>query len=101
MACRDERPLPANPLPGRRDPAEDESYLWPGAVDKASLNGAELVATWPRRQDVPKHLWTELLRQADRNVDYLAYAGLFLSEEHPDWLPCYGPVPRPVPGYGS
>ncbi|NVI91185.1 XRE family transcriptional regulator [Actinomadura sp. BRA 177] len=66
---------------------EDESYLWPGAVDKASLNGAELVATWPRRQDVPKHLWTELLRQADRNVDYLAYAGLFLSEEHPDWLP--------------
>lgn len=66
---------------------EDESYLWPQAVDKASLSGAELVSTWPRRQDVPKHLWTELLRQAERNVDYLAYAGLFLTEEHPEWIP--------------
>ncbi len=66
---------------------EDESYLWPGAVDKAALRGAELVATYPRRADVPRHLWTELLRQADRNVDVLAYAGLFLTEEHPDWVP--------------
>lgn len=66
---------------------EDESYLWPQAVDHASLQGAELVTTWPRRSDVPRHLWTELLRQADRNVDYLAYAGLFLTEEHSDWIP--------------
>lgn len=66
---------------------EDESYLWPGTVDTASLTGAELVATWPRRQDVPRHLWTELLRQAERSVDYLAFAGLFLTEEHPDWIP--------------
>jgi transcriptional regulator with XRE-family HTH domain len=66
---------------------EDETYLWPQAVDKASLAGAELVSTWPRRSDVPRHLWTELLRQAERNVDYLAYAGLFLAEEHPDWIP--------------
>ncbi|MDN3357797.1 XRE family transcriptional regulator [Actinomadura sp. DC4] len=66
---------------------EDESYLWPQAVDHASLAGAELVTTWPRRSDVPRHLWTELLRQADRNVDYLAFAGLFLTEEHPDWIP--------------
>ncbi len=66
---------------------EDESYLWPGAVDKAALRGAELVATYPRRADVARHLWTELLRQADRNVDVLAYAGLFLTEEHPDWVP--------------
>lgn len=66
---------------------EDESYLWPQAVDRASLAGAELVSTWPRRNDVPRHLWTELLRQAGRNVDYLAYAGLFLAEEHPDWIP--------------
>ncbi|RAY15383.1 XRE family transcriptional regulator [Actinomadura craniellae] len=66
---------------------EDESYLWPGAVDKASLTGAELVSAWPRRTDVPKHLWTDLLRQAQRSVDYLAFAGLFLTEEHPEWLP--------------
>lgn len=66
---------------------EDESYLWPQAVDRASLAGAELVSTWPRRSDVPRHLWTELLRLTERNVDYLAYAGLFLTEEHPDWIP--------------
>lgn len=66
---------------------EDESYLWPNAVDRASLTGAELVSTWPRRNDVPRHLWTELLRQAERNIDYIAYAGLFLAEEIGDWIP--------------
>ncbi len=66
---------------------EDESYLWPGVADRSSLAGAELVASYPRRADVPDHLWTELLRQAERNVDLLAFAGLFLTEEHPDWTP--------------
>src|SRR5215470_18120037 len=42
---------------------EDESYLWPGVVDRSALAGAELVASYPRRSDVPGHLWTELLRQ--------------------------------------
>jgi transcriptional regulator with XRE-family HTH domain len=66
---------------------EDESYLWPEVVDRSALAGAELVASYPRRSDVPGHLWTELLRQARRNVDLLAFAGLFLTEEHPDWTP--------------
>ncbi|WP_017540522.1 helix-turn-helix domain-containing protein [Nocardiopsis halophila] len=66
---------------------EDESYLWPGAVDGASLAGAELVAAYPRRSDVPRHLWTELLRAAERDVCLLAYAGLWLTEEHADWMP--------------
>jgi hypothetical protein len=66
---------------------EDESYLWPEAVDRSSLAGAELVASYPRRSDVPRHLWTELLGQVRRTVDVLAFAGLFLTEEHPDWTP--------------
>lgn len=66
---------------------EDESYLWPELTDRAALAGAELVAAWPRRSDVPRELWVELLRQAVRSVDLLAFAGLFLTEEHPDWLP--------------
>jgi transcriptional regulator with XRE-family HTH domain len=66
---------------------EDESYLWPGAVDRSALAGAELVASYPRRSDVPGQLWTELLRQAQRNVDILAFAGLFLAEEYSDWTP--------------
>ncbi|MEO3802907.1 helix-turn-helix transcriptional regulator [Nonomuraea sp. B1E8] len=66
---------------------EDESYLWPDAIDRTSLGGAELVTSYPRRNDVPRHLWTEVLRNAERNIDLLAFAGLFLTEEHPDWLP--------------
>ncbi|NEW73536.1 XRE family transcriptional regulator [Streptomyces sp. DASNCL29] len=66
---------------------EDEGYLWPGSTNTASLAGAELVSTYPRRSDVPRHLWTELLRGASRDIDLLAFAGLFLTEEHPDWLP--------------
>lgn len=66
---------------------EEESYLWPEAVDRASLTGAELISTYPRRTDVPRDLWTALLRSADRNVDVLAFAGLFLTEEHPEWIP--------------
>jgi hypothetical protein len=66
---------------------EDESYLWPEAVNGASLAGAELVAAYPRRNDVPHHLWEDLLGQAERNVDVLAFAGLFLTEEHPGWTP--------------
>ena len=61
---------------------EDEGYLWPQAVNHAALVGAELVATYPRRTDVPAHLWTDLLRAAGRSVDVLAFAGLFLTEEH-------------------
>jgi transcriptional regulator with XRE-family HTH domain len=66
---------------------EDESWLWPDAVDAASLAGAELVASWPRRSDVPSGLWTDLLRDARRSIDLLAFAGLFLVEDHPDWIP--------------
>ncbi len=66
---------------------EDEGYLWPQAVNHAALVGAELVATYPRRTDVPAHLWTDLLRAAGRSVDVLAFAGLFLTEEHSGWLP--------------
>jgi transcriptional regulator with XRE-family HTH domain len=66
---------------------EDESYLWPEVTDRTALARAELVNIWPRRSDVPAHLWDELLRRAERSVDLLAFAGLFLTEEHPQWLP--------------
>ena len=56
-------------------------------MDRSSLAGAELLASYRRRSDVPRQLWTELLGQARRAVDLLAFAGLFLTEEHPDWTP--------------
>src|SRR6266568_7380061 len=66
---------------------EDESYLWPEASDRTALAAAELVSTYPRRNDVPRGLWIDLLRPASRSVDVLAFAGLFLTEEHSEWLP--------------
>jgi len=65
---------------------EDEAYLWPGR-DRAALAAAELVSAWPRRNDVPAGLWTDLLREAAHQVDVLAFAGLFLTEDHGRWLP--------------
>jgi transcriptional regulator with XRE-family HTH domain len=66
---------------------QDEGYLWPDATDRQALSGAEVVAAYPRRSDVPRDAWTALLGQAERSVDVLAFAGLFLTEEHPDWIP--------------
>jgi transcriptional regulator with XRE-family HTH domain len=65
---------------------EEENYLWPDATDRHALAGAELLTAYPRRSDVPRNTWTDLLRQAERSVDVLAFAGLFLTEEHPEWL---------------
>lgn len=65
---------------------EDETYLWPGG-NRAALAAAELVRAWPRRNDVPPGLWTDLLREAAHQVDVLAFAGLFLTEDHGGWLP--------------
>jgi len=65
---------------------EDEAYLWPGG-DRAALAAAEMVSAWPRRNDVPPELWTDLLREAVHQVDVLAFAGLFLTEDHDRWLP--------------
>jgi transcriptional regulator with XRE-family HTH domain len=66
---------------------EDESYFWPSAANHGALSGIELVATYPRRTDVPHELWDELLQQSARSVDVLVFAGLFLTEEHPAWVP--------------
>ena len=32
-------------------------------------------------------MWDDLLRQSTRSVDVLTFAGLFLTEEHPEWVP--------------
>lgn len=66
---------------------EDVGYLWPETVDPAALAGAELLTTYARRADVPVRMWTDLLRQAEHSIDVLAFAGLFLAEDHSQWLP--------------
>src|SRR5260370_36453155 len=49
--------------------AEDESYLWPQAVNHAALAGAELAATRPRPRDLPAHQWPRPPRAARPNRD--------------------------------
>lgn len=65
---------------------EDESYLWPDAVspEKASRIGqSEVVQLYSRRSSVPYEVWRRLIDRAEKRIDVLAYAGLFLVEHDP------------------
>ncbi|MGC4804276.1 XRE family transcriptional regulator [Micromonospora sp. DT233] len=65
---------------------EDVPYLWPDAVtpEKASKIGqSELVQLYSRRSSVPYDLWRRLIERAEKRIDVLAYAGLFLVEQDP------------------
>jgi hypothetical protein len=65
---------------------EDEHYLWPASEGTLSPGGAttsEVVAAYAHRADVPTNQWWDLLVGAKRQIDLLAYAMLFLPEQHP------------------
>ncbi|MEU4661275.1 XRE family transcriptional regulator [Micromonospora chalcea] len=65
---------------------EDESYLWPNAVtsEAASRIGqSEMIQLYSRRSSVPYDLWRRLIERAQKRIDVLAYAGLFLVEQDP------------------
>ncbi|MEV0811412.1 XRE family transcriptional regulator [Micromonospora sp. NPDC050200] len=65
---------------------EGEEYLWPDAVspEKAARIGqSELIQLYSRRIAVPHDLWHRLINRAERKIDVLAYAGLFLVEQEP------------------
>src|SRR4051794_23487707 len=61
---------------------QSETYLWEEVVKSrvSDQNGAELVTLFPHRAAVPSELWLELAAKAERQVDVLAYAALFLPE---------------------
>jgi hypothetical protein len=65
---------------------EEEAYLWPDVVDGDRAHAAsasELIALYARRADVPAELWAALVRRAERAIDILAYAAVFLHEQDP------------------
>ncbi|TDC33022.1 XRE family transcriptional regulator [Micromonospora sp. KC213] len=65
---------------------EDVPYLWPKAVtpEKAAKIGqSEMVQLYSRRSSVPYELWGRLIERAEKQIDILAYAGLFLVEQDP------------------
>ncbi len=64
----------------------DVPYLWPRSVtpEKASRIGqSEMVQLYTRRSSVPYDLWHQLIERAEKRIDVLAYAGLFLLEQDP------------------
>lgn len=66
---------------------EEETYLWPDVVDGErirAVSDSELVAVYAHRTDVPADLWSVLFRRAERAIDILVYAAVFLHEQNPD-----------------
>ena len=62
----------------------DVTTLWDDsrAVESATdLSKAEIVTVYPHRHTVPAGLWREMYARAERRIDVLVYAGLWLSED--------------------
>lgn len=65
----------------------DETFLWPELLDDdraRATSKAELLNFYPHRGAIPPNLWVDLIDKAEKNVDILVYAGLFLADAHPD-----------------
>lgn len=57
----------------------DEDELWPG-LDAARSKPTEIAAVYPHRSSVGNDGWRSLYQSAEREIDILAYSGLFLAE---------------------
>ncbi|WP_433789311.1 XRE family transcriptional regulator [Actinoplanes sp. CA-252034] len=69
---------------------QSEAYLWPQALapERATrVAESEILHVYPRRSAVPNDLWQQLLDQANNHIGILAYAGLFLPEQNPRFVP--------------
>jgi hypothetical protein len=62
-----------------------EQQLWPSVLAGASgaQHTAEIVAAYAHRADAPGQLWAGMLEAARGQIDLLAYAMLFIPEQHP------------------
>jgi transcriptional regulator with XRE-family HTH domain len=58
----------------------DETDLWP-QVRAAHSRPVEVRAVYPHRDAVPRELWQDLFRSADREIGILADSGLFLAQD--------------------
>ncbi len=66
---------------------EEEGYLWPSARPDLAPGAeatSEVVAAYGHRVDIPMGKWIDLLAMAQRQIDLLGYAFLFLPEQHVD-----------------
>jgi hypothetical protein len=58
-------------------------WLWPQIDGDEQKMPTDVVRLYPRRLDAPRQLWLELVRNARKDIDILAVAGLFLLEDNP------------------
>jgi transcriptional regulator with XRE-family HTH domain len=62
----------------------DESYIWPGALDRdeiAAASQSEIVAVYPHRWSVPRETLGRFFSQAEREIGALVYSGMFMAED--------------------
>lgn len=60
-----------------------EAELWPelDPVEPTAVLPADIVAVYPHRWAVPRAAWLQLFEGATRDIDIVAYSGLFLAED--------------------
>jgi transcriptional regulator with XRE-family HTH domain len=66
---------------------EREDYLWPTDENQGAPSAAqtaEIVAAYAHRANMPPSSWWTLFTHAERQIDLLGFAMLFLPEQHPD-----------------
>ncbi|MHB2029776.1 MAG: helix-turn-helix domain-containing protein [Acidimicrobiales bacterium] len=77
-------PYPRNQAEIAAELDEDVLWLFPEGNVGNEAAREELVRMWARRSDCPSDYWWDLIVKAERQVDVLGYAVLFLTENHPD-----------------
>lgn len=58
--------------------------LWP-ALDTPRSDATDLVELHRQRSDVPAEHWREMFAAAEKSIEILVFAALFLHEQIPDW----------------
>ncbi|MEV0456454.1 XRE family transcriptional regulator [Catellatospora methionotrophica] len=60
------------------------AYVWPALASRAAAPENEVIGLYPHRHLVPRSLWFDLLKNAQREIVVMAYASLFLPEDNPE-----------------
>jgi hypothetical protein len=62
---------------------EREDYLWPSEKGETpAAHTSEIIAAYAHRSDVPPEVWLQLFVQAQKQIDMLANAMLFIPEQN-------------------
>lgn len=62
----------------------EESYLWPNALPRnqvVTASESEIIRVYPHRWAVPREVWAQHFAAAEKSIDILTMAGLFIAED--------------------